>query len=172
VRTRLLLPDAAGTTDARVGHRRWRGGARTTHALGRQAVPPEKAPENRRTRDDQSGAGVLMHPRGHFENPRRLNRPVFAGHRGEDRGEFARHCPREPARNPLRLAKSLKRKDRDLAERVGFEPTCRLRDKTLSRRPRYDHFGTSPCPFPQHGLLARLAAHGGNIDYTRRIEAP
>jgi hypothetical protein len=36
-----------------------------------------------------------------------------------------------------------------LAERVGFEPTCRLRDKTLSRRPRYDHFGTSPytvCP--------------------------
>jgi [ribosomal protein S5]-alanine N-acetyltransferase len=31
-----------------------------------------------------------------------------------------------------------------LAERVGFEPTCRLRDKTLSRRPRYDHFGTSP----------------------------
>ena len=31
-----------------------------------------------------------------------------------------------------------------LAERVGFEPTCPLRDKTLSRRPRYDHFGTSP----------------------------
>jgi hypothetical protein len=27
---------------------------------------------------------------------------------------------------------------------VGFEPTCRLPDKTLSRRPRYDHFGTSP----------------------------
>ena len=31
-----------------------------------------------------------------------------------------------------------------MAERVGFEPTCRLPDKTLSRRPRYDHFGTSP----------------------------
>ena len=31
-----------------------------------------------------------------------------------------------------------------LAERVGFEPTCRLRDNTLSRRARYDHFGTSP----------------------------
>ena len=27
---------------------------------------------------------------------------------------------------------------------MGFEPTCPLRDKTLSRRPRYDHFGTSP----------------------------
>ncbi len=35
-----------------------------------------------------------------------------------------------------------------LAERVGFEPTCRLPDKTLSRRPRYDHFGTSPLYFP------------------------
>ena len=32
----------------------------------------------------------------------------------------------------------------EVAERVGFEPTCRLPDKTLSRRPRYDHFGTSP----------------------------
>ena len=31
-----------------------------------------------------------------------------------------------------------------LAERVGFEPTCRLPDNTLSRRARYDHFGTSP----------------------------
>jgi hypothetical protein len=33
---------------------------------------------------------------------------------------------------------------RRVSERVGFEPTCPLRDKTLSRRPRYDHFGTSP----------------------------
>src|SRR6185295_1664636 len=42
------------------------------------------------------------------------------------------------------LAKVLETIDRWLAERVGFEPTCRLPDKTLSRRPRYDHFGTSP----------------------------
>ena len=34
--------------------------------------------------------------------------------------------------------------DYGLAERVGFEPTCELPRKTLSRRPRYDHFGTSP----------------------------
>ena len=34
--------------------------------------------------------------------------------------------------------------ERRLAERDGFEPPCPLRDKTLSRRPRYDHFGTSP----------------------------
>src|SRR6476661_1371138 len=39
---------------------------------------------------------------------------------------------------------------RELAERVGFEPTCPLRDKTLSRRPRYDHFGTSPFGRPTH----------------------
>ncbi len=32
-----------------------------------------------------------------------------------------------------------------MAERVGFEPTCPLlAGKTLSRRPRYNHFGTSP----------------------------
>ena len=31
-----------------------------------------------------------------------------------------------------------------MAERVGFEPTCPVKGKTLSRRPRYDHFGTSP----------------------------
>jgi hypothetical protein len=41
-------------------------------------------------------------------------------------------------------SRSDKRAKRSLAERVGFEPTCPLRDKTLSRRPRYDHFGTSP----------------------------
>ena len=34
---------------------------------------------------------------------------------------------------------------RYVAERVGFEPTCPLlAGKTLSRRPRYDRFGTSP----------------------------
>src|SRR5688572_1254842 len=31
-----------------------------------------------------------------------------------------------------------------MAEREVFEPPCRLPGKTLSRRPRYDHFGTSP----------------------------
>src|SRR6266850_5738357 len=45
---------------------------------------------------------------------------------------------------PTSPAKSLKTNKLKLAERVGFEPTCRLPDKTLSRRPRYDHFGTSP----------------------------
>ena len=34
--------------------------------------------------------------------------------------------------------------ERRVAEREGFEPPCRLPGKTLSRRPRYDHFGTSP----------------------------
>ena len=48
-----------------------------------------------------------------------------------------------------------------MAERVGFEPTCRLPDKTLSRRPRYDHFGTSPsrsiCVKRTHDYSLRLA---------------
>ena len=52
-------------------------------------------------------------------------------------GELQR--PRESASAP-----ATERRDEGLAERVGFEPTCRLPDKTLSRRPRYDHFGTSP----------------------------
>jgi hypothetical protein len=36
------------------------------------------------------------------------------------------------------------KRERMVAEREGFEPPCRLPGKTLSRRPRYDHFGTSP----------------------------
>ena len=39
------------------------------------------------------------------------------------------------------------KRERRLAEREGFEPPCRLPGKTLSRRPRYDHFGTSPFCF-------------------------
>ena len=31
-----------------------------------------------------------------------------------------------------------------MAERVGFEPTWELPPNPLSRRARYDHFGTSP----------------------------
>ncbi len=45
---------------------------------------------------------------------------------------------------PSRSSRAIERERRRMAERVGFEPTCPLRDKTLSRRPRYDHFGTSP----------------------------
>ena len=33
-----------------------------------------------------------------------------------------------------------------MAERVGFEPTVRVLDvQPISSRPRYGHFGTSPC---------------------------
>lgn len=31
-----------------------------------------------------------------------------------------------------------------LADRVGFEPTCRSRDKSISSAPRYDRFDTCP----------------------------
>gem|GEM_PF-4750455 len=32
----------------------------------------------------------------------------------------------------------------DVAEKVGFEPTCRESGKRISSAPRYDHFDTSP----------------------------
>ena len=31
-----------------------------------------------------------------------------------------------------------------IAETVGFEPTCRLPDNLISSQARYDHFDTSP----------------------------
>jgi hypothetical protein len=48
-------------------------------------------------------------------------------------------CHERAFGSPLAKAKASR-----MAERVGFEPTCRLPDNTLSRRARYDHFGTSP----------------------------
>ena len=58
------------------------------------------------------------------------------------------------------------KRERRMAEREGFEPPCGLPRKTLSRRPRYDHFGTSPVvcaggsedpPLRQHSIIR--AAH-------------
>ncbi len=40
-----------------------------------------------------------------------------------------------------------------LAERVGFEPTVRLLGvQTISSRPRYGHFGTSPLAMTSMGI--------------------
>src|SRR5215468_5714380 len=69
--------------------------------------------------------------------------------RRERRERFAKDGP---STSPRTFSLTLARHERAcgspeasrMAERVGFEPTCRLPDKTLSRRPRYDHFGTSP----------------------------
>ena len=76
-------------------------------------------------------------------------------------GRVARGEPTSPT-------KSLKTQKLMLAERVGFEPTCPLRDKTLSRRPRYDHFGTSPVvcgrPGQSQTLLPGPAKAGHYVD--------
>jgi hypothetical protein len=53
-----------------------------------------------------------------------------------------------------------------MAEREGFEPPCRLLGKTLSRRPRYDHFGTSPCL-----ALTALRAAARSVPFARAINA-
>jgi hypothetical protein len=58
--------------------------------------------------------------------------------------------------------------DLELAERVGFEPTCRLPDKTLSRRPRYDHFGTSPGRVRAVCRTVRAVADAPTGNYTVR----
>ena len=56
---------------------------------------------------------------------------------------------------------------RRMAERVGFEPTCPLlAGKTLSRRPRYDRFGTSPRKLENRSL--RLESVGEQ----RRVYPP
>ena len=57
----------------------------------------------------------------------------------------SRYGGRQPSRGLPAVAHALVgKRERRLAEREGFEPPCRLPGKTLSRRPRYDHFGTSP----------------------------
>ncbi len=54
-------------------------------------------------------------------------------------------CSFNRARTPLR--RSMRRTSREtMAERVGFEPTCPVRDNPISSRTRYDLFGTSPSP--------------------------
>ena len=46
-----------------------------------------------------------------------------------------------------------------MADRVGFEPTSRLRDYLISSQSRYDHFDTTPCIYlhisPQKNLGKR-----------------
>src|SRR5437016_11692196 len=58
---------------------------------------------------------------------------------------------------------------RRLAERVGFEPTCPLRDKTLSRRPRYDHFGTSPSGVMRAKRTVDYSARSAGLDLNRPL---
>ncbi len=55
-----------------------------------------------------------------------------------------------------------------LADRVGFEPTSRLRDYLISSQGRYDHFDTYPWTrFTNAGMiitnLAKKIKYGGGI---------
>ena len=47
-----------------------------------------------------------------------------------------------------------------LAEMVGFEPTCPVKDKTISSRSRYDHFDTSP--YSNHAVERSANIHTDN----------
>ena len=59
-----------------------------------------------------------------------------------------------------------------MAEREGFEPPCRLPGKTLSRRPRYDHFGTSPFLVIAVRCAFSLVPSAFSLDETLRPQAP
>ena len=50
-------------------------------------------------------------------------------------------CSMQKKKSQIRLNLRL------LAEMVGFEPTCPIKDKTISSRSRYDRFDTSPSIF-------------------------
>lgn len=52
-----------------------------------------------------------------------------------------------------------------MAEEVGFEPTCPgfCRGKSISSRPRYDHFGTPP----RMGTIQRPTARKREAEYSK-----
>jgi hypothetical protein len=90
---------------------------------------------------------------------------------GWRRGWDSVQMRREPQPTGRRPAPTNER-ERRLAERVGFEPTCRLPDKTLSRRPRYDHFGTSPgrvCGPPEGGLYVRQVVLSAPLEARQQV---
>ena len=55
-----------------------------------------------------------------------------------DEGKAVFLCLMQKKKSQIRLNLRL------LAEMVGFEPTCPIKDKTISSRSRYDRFDTSP----------------------------
>ena len=59
-------------------------------------------------------------------------------------GEFPRR-----SRSTQKKKSQIRLNLRLLAEMVGFEPTCPIKDKTISSRSRYDRFDTSPSIFSQ-----------------------
>ena len=58
-----------------------------------------------------------------------------------DEAEAVSLCLTQKKKSQIRLNLRL------LAEMVGFEPTCPIKDKTISSRSRYDRFDTSPSIF-------------------------
>ena len=134
---RCFLPDLAGFTGlpcARPDHHhgmnypaptlpRRRGHAETVLMFrrdwrrGRDSNPGWSFPHTR-------SPGVLLQPLGHLST----------------HPESTDHRPRVPT-SRVSQHKTL---EPDMAERVGFEPTWELPPNPLSRRARYDHFGTSP----------------------------
>lgn len=89
-----------------------------------------------------------------------------AGHWREFRRERTSETRFSLVRLLSKRQKSKKKKSqirlnlRLLAEMVGFEPTCPIKDKTISSRSRYDHFDTSP--YSNHAVERSANIHTAN----------
>ena len=64
---------------------------------------------------------------------------IYKAHCNKKKAVFL--CLMQKKKSQIRLNLRL------LAEMVGFEPTCPIKDKTISSRSRYDRFDTSPSIF-------------------------
>ena len=94
--------------------------------------------------DYKSKQGVCW---GHCEPSGRIQAPqiimdlsfIYKAYCDEEKAVFL--CLMQKKKSQVRLNLRL------LAEMVGFEPTCPIKDKTISSRSRYDRFDTSPSIF-------------------------
>ena len=97
-----------------------------------------------RTSRLQKQTGVCW---GHCEPFGRIQTPqiimdlsfMYKAYCDEEKAVFL--CSIQKKKSQIRLNLRL------LAEMVGFEPTCPIKDKTISSRSRYDRFDTSPSIF-------------------------
>ena len=58
-----------------------------------------------------------------------------------------------------------------MAEEVGFEPTCPVKDNSISSRARYDHFDTSPY-LSQHQYLRKRGELMGRTKKNIQLKIP
>ena len=86
----------------------------------------------------QGSAGVIANLLGESKSPQVIMDLSFMHKAYCDEAKAVFLCLMQKKKSQIRLNLRL------LAEMVGFEPTCPIKDKTISSRSRYDRFDTSP----------------------------